>query len=215
MARKYYKKRRRARKPKIPDNGFILAISIIHIFAVIVFQLCRILYKVINSVVNYFIKRSKVRNAIKKIDAGYGEIMDIIYTINSRQFEILIAELFKNCGRYAKVEITKATCDYGRDCILTNYIKGRKEVTFVEIKHYAKDNYVGRPVVQKLLGSCQMFGAEKAMIVTTGKYHRNAYECKSKVSNLELMDVLGIKKMILSIDVSLISGIMYRVLNVV
>lgn len=215
MARRYYKKRRYKRKSKIPDNGFILLISIIRIFALIVFQLCKIIYTLINAVVNNIIKMKKVKQSIKKINAGYAEIIDIIYTVNPRQFEMLIAELFKNSGRYDKVEITQATCDYGRDCILTKYIRGRKEVTFVEIKHYSKDNYVGRPVVQKLLGSCQMFGATKAIIVTTGKYHKNAYECESRVNNLKLMDVIDIQKMILALDVSLISGIMYRTLNVV
>ena len=210
MARRYYRKRRRTRKSKVTVNEFMWIICIIEILVFVVIGICKILFFIINNI----IKMIKVNCSIRKIDTGYAEILDIIYTVTPRQFEMLIAELFKYSGRYDKVEITKATCDYGRDCILTKYIRGRKEVTFVEIKHYAKDNYVGRPVVQKLLGSCQMFGATKAIIVTTGKYHKNAYECQSKVNNLQLMDVIDIQKMILALDVSKIGEIMFRTLNV-
>jgi len=92
-------------------------------------------------------------------------------------------------------------------------INGYEEVTFVECKHYSEHNMVGREIAMKLLGSCATFNAEKAIIVTTGQYHRNAYEVAGRVDNLKLMDITDIQKMILDLDASRISKVVLKTMN--
>jgi len=152
----------------------------------------------------YIRKMIKSHKALK--DTGYdlNEILDMIYTISPRQFEILICELYKQQGYKAK--LTPPSCDYGRDVILNDNI-------FVECKHFSKDNYVGREICQKLLGSVHMFKAEKAIIITTGKYHKNAYEVAAMVDNLELLDIMDIEKMIFNLEPAQVSKVILRTLN--
>ena len=109
---------------------------------------------------------------LKAIGYDLDKIMNLVHIISPRQFEVFICELFHQPG--FKSQVTPSGNDYGRDVILNDNI-------FVECKHYGEDNYVGREICQKLLGSVQMFKAKKGIIVTTGPYNRNAYEVAAKV----------------------------------
>lgn len=169
-----------------------ICISIIAIFKATV----EISHYVRRMVINFF--------ALKKIGYNLNELLDEIYKMTPRQFEIFVAELFKQHGH--KVRLTPPSNDYGRDVIVD-------DKTFIECKHFAKDNFVGRQICQKLLGSVQMFRAEKAIIVTTGKIHKNAYEVASKVDNLQLMDIADIQEMLLDLEPEQISKVMMRTLN--
>lgn len=142
--------------------------------------------------------------ALKKIGYNFNEVLNMVYTINPRQFEVFCAELFRQHGY--KVKLTPPSNDFGRDIILNDNI-------FVECKHYRKDNYIGREICQKLLGSCQMFKASKAIIITTGQYHKNAYECAKMVNNLQLMDITDIQEMILNLKPEQLSKVIMRTLN--
>jgi len=154
--------------------------------------------------------------ALSKIGYSLDEITTLINNkLTPRQFEVFCAELFKSTGQYSKVEITEATNDYGKDCILTQNINGRKVVTFVECKHWRKDvnSKIGREICQKLLGSVQMHKASKAIVITTGLYHKNAREVANMVNNLVLMDSMDIQKMILNLNESQMSRVIMRTLN--
>lgn len=135
------------------------------------------------------------------------DIMDKVEKMNSRQFEFFCAELFKACGYAAKV--TKAQNDYGRDIILN---KGG-ETIFVECKHYK--GVVGREICQKLLGSVNMFGVDKAIVITTGRFNKNAYEVQKMVGEdkLELIDSTGILDMIKMMDKECIPKMMMKSLS--
>jgi HJR/Mrr/RecB family endonuclease len=170
--------------------------------------------KAIPEMINYIKKMIKVNKSLKGLGYSYPELMNMIDKITPRQFEIFCAELFLNSGLYQEIELTKASQDYGRDIVCSRKVNGIKEVTFVEVKHYNKDGFqIGRQICQKLLGSCQMLNADKAIIITTGTYHKNAYEVAGRVNNLQLMDITDIEKMILDLDSSQISKIMLRTLN--
>jgi HJR/Mrr/RecB family endonuclease len=94
--------------------------------------------------------------------------------ISPREFEILCGNMFKALGH--KVVVTEATQDYGRDLILDNN-------TYVECKHYNEyGEPLGRVVLQKLVGSCVAFNIKHAIVVTTGRYHENAFEYAARVN---------------------------------
>ena len=170
--------------------------------------------KAIPEIINNIKKMIKINKAMEGVGYSYPQILNMIDKITPRQFEIFCAELFKGTGKYTKVEITQQTCDMGRDIILTSKINGYEEITFVEVKHYNKDGFqIGREICQKLLGSCVTFNVGKAIIITTGTYHKNAYEVAGRVNNLQLMDIADIQNMILNMKPEQISRVILRTQN--
>jgi len=197
-----------SRNERLLFNFFIeLLKTMVYILAGVVKMLWNIGVYTKKRIVNHYV--------LGKIGYSLDEVNDLIEKINPRQFEIFCAELFKSTGLYDKVEITTATNDYGKDCILTRNINGIKEVTFVECKHWRKDDNskIARVICQKLLGSVQMHNADKAIIITTGLYHKNAHEVARMVDNLKLMDSMDIQNMILDLNESQMSRVMMRTLN--
>jgi HJR/Mrr/RecB family endonuclease len=161
------------------------------------------------SVINYFIKVTKNTYALKKIGYTLDDIDKLLYSLTPRGFEVFIAELYKAKGY--KVELTSETNDYGRDVIL----KTNEGEIFIECKRYSKDGeMVGRQVAQKLLGSMQMFNASKGIICTTGRFHKNAYEVKKRVGNLELMDTKDIMCELMELNTDSINKILLKAKNV-
>lgn len=102
-----------------------------------------------------------------------------INSLDDRDFEIFCAEVFKKQGFI--VELTSKTNDYGRDIILNNSI-------YVECKRFNENGSVGRPILQKLLGSMDMFNIKKGIIITTGKYSNTAIEAAKMSNKLILWD---------------------------
>jgi len=176
--------------------------KIIKSFACEVYRIGKIL---ISSMV---IMRKGIRNIIYSKKNGTYDCMDIMKIIenklNPRQFEIFICELLKAKGH--KAVLTPKGNDYGRDIVVNNDV-------FIECKHYSKNNLVGREICQKLLGSAQMLGAKKCIIVTTGKYHKNAYEVRNMVNNLNFWDSNNILEMLLDIPSDKVNRIIVKTLN--
>lgn len=143
----------------------------------------------------------------KKIGYSYDEIMNKVYSLTPRQFEVFCANLYKELGY--KVKLTQETNDGGRDLILEKY----GEVIFVECKRYSETNLVGREICQKLLGATQMYGADRCIVITTGYFHKNAKECKKMVKNLDLIDKNDIFAMILTLKKEKIPKILLKTYN--
>jgi len=195
---------------KNEKKAFYIICKLINTFVIIIIAIL----KAIPEIINYIKKIVKTNKALKGIGYNFNDLMDMIDKISPRQFEIFCGELFKNSGHYSEVTVTQATHDYGRDIVCSRIVNGIKEVTFVEVKHYNKDGFqIGRQICQKLLGSCQMMNADKAIIITTGTYHKNAYECAGRVNNLRLMDINDIQEMILNLKPEQISRVMMRTQN--
>jgi HJR/Mrr/RecB family endonuclease len=132
---------------------------------------------------------------------SHDEVAQMLYSLSPRGFEVLIAELHIEKGYNAI--LTPIGNDYGRDVI----VKTREGDIFIECKRFEKNNYVGREIAQKLLGSMQMFNAVKGIICTTGRFHPNAYEVAGMVNNLLLLDTNDIVDMILELSNSKINRI--------
>ncbi|WP_231169547.1 restriction endonuclease [Clostridium botulinum] len=122
------------------------------------------------------------------------DISRIIKKMNPREFEIFIANLFTQLGY--KAEATVATCDGGKDVIATN----REEKIYIECKHWNINNSIGREILQKLVGSAVGDNATKAIVVTTSRYNKNAYEYAEKVPWLELWTIKDIIKTLNKIE---------------
>lgn len=143
---------------------------------------------------------------------NFNDLLNKFNHLSPRQFEILMAELFK-CQGFDKVILTQYHHDYGRDIILKRKENGKIETTYVECKYYASNNIIGRDICFKLLGSMQMFNADKGIICSTGKFHKNSIEVANNVNNLRLMSSNEIKMMLFKLNANQIQKIMFKLFN--
>jgi len=169
----------------------------------LIFDLLIIIFKVIIYDIKYIYNFIHFR----KINYSSRQIECMIREMSPREFEIFISELYKAMGY--KVELTPETCDGGKDIILYD----EDEIIYVECKHFAENNHVGREICQKLIGSISIDGADSGIIVCTGKFHKNAWEVYSKIDNLELIDMRGIMAMVRKIEVYQIPRIFMKTLE--
>lgn len=108
------------------------------------------------------------------------EIINKVENMSPREFEIFCGNIFKQAGY--KVTVTEATCDGGKDIIAVN----DEDIIYIECKHYAPNNLVGREILQKLIGSSIGGGATRAILITTSDYNSNAYTYAKTVEWLDL-----------------------------
>lgn len=148
---------------------------IIGIFSFIIFAI----YKIYNY----------IRKSIFYMNKTYSylDIQKEIKAMNDRQFEIFCGELFKQLG--FKVKVTQETCDGGRDIIL----KRNGFTTYVECKKW-NNNLVGRPELQKLVGSSIADSVLNMIFITTSDFNKNAKEYAKKMDSLKLWTTIDIMK---------------------
>lgn len=111
------------------------------------------------------------------------EIINKVENMSPREFEIFCGNIFKQAGY--KVVVTETTCDGGKDIIAVN----DEDIIYIECKHYAPDNLVGREILQKLVGASVGGGATKAILITTSDYNDNAYTYSKAVEWLYLWTI--------------------------
>lgn len=144
---------------------FILAILSYEWIKLIIVKIFKFIFKDHNSFKEY--------NSLSEIDLKIAE--NLIKNMTGREFEKFCAWLFKKSGKYESVELTKASCDGGKDIILNGD-------TYVECKRYNDGNgeydtfEIGREICQKLVGAMVGDGIKKGIIVTTGSINKNAWE---------------------------------------
>lgn len=93
--------------------------------------------------------------------------------LNPRQFEELVAEIWKRFGYV--VELTSKTRDGGRDIIAIKEAEANFRV-LIECKRYEHQNKVGVGIVRELYGVKTDEGASKAILATTSTFSRAAKE---------------------------------------
>lgn len=185
-------------------------ISILGLVFFITFGFVKLLYQIAKDLIigSYKIIRWIVRYIqFAKSGYTYQEIENIIQNMSGREFEKFCYYLFKELGY--KTILTKASNDYGRDVI----VEIDNKTIFVECKRYSDDNIVGREIVQKLSGSISMFNADKGIIITTGKYHKNALEAADMIGNIELWNMTQIMMMVLKVNMKRIPNVLMKSLN--
>lgn len=114
---------------------------------------------------------SAVNQACINIDRVLSNNEDI-YMLSSRQFEELVAEVFIRQGY--SIEVTPATRDGGCDIIATRNIGGLPFMLLIECKCYVRNSHVGVQLVRSLLGVQTDRKANKAVLVTTSSFSKDA-----------------------------------------
>lgn len=99
-------------------------------------------------------------------------------------FEMVCRRILDRAG-WGKVERIGGVADGGRDLV----VDGSGGRIIVECKHQP-DSSVGRPVIQKLHSAVVSYGASKGVVMTTGRFTREAVEHSQDLSPpVELMDL--------------------------
>ena len=111
--------------------------------------------------------------------------------LNGHQFEDYLKELFSILGY--QVMRTKLSGDQGADLI----IKKDDMKTVVQAKKYA--GTVTNKAIQEVVASKKHYGADKAMVVTTGTFTKSAIEL-AKSNKVEIWDKNKLKEIINSIN---------------
>lgn len=104
--------------------------------------------------------------------------------ISSRQFEEVLASVFRNQG--FRVELTAATRDGGYDLKVIQSSAIKNEIMLVEAKKYSPSNTVPVSVVRALYGTKTLNNADRAILVTTSRVSSYAKKEFERVLPAEL-----------------------------
>ena len=108
----------------------------------------------------------------RRLIEAIGRDHDSLRTIDRRQFEQLVAEIFDGFGY--EVELTQRTQDGGKDIVAVR----RREIEcrlLIECKRPDPGNAVDVSIVRELLGVKVDDGATKAILATTTRLTRDAH----------------------------------------
>jgi L-asparaginase len=122
-----------------------------------------------------------------------------LHSLSSRNFEILVAEIFKHHGY--NVALTPATRDGGYDfrALFVDGL-GIQCLSLVEVKRYAPDNPVDVTIVRSLYGVVSAINAARGIIVTTSRFTKDAKDFQSAVINrISLYDYDDLRQWLLTL----------------
>lgn len=128
-----------------------------------------------------------------KIIEGLSKNTEELYSMPSRKFEELIAELLIRDG--LEVYLTPETRDGGRDILAISNTSVGKHLYFVECKRYAKTNPVDVAIVRALYGALSADLATAGLIVTTSYFTKPALQFQSLIKHrLSLKDYKNLEE---------------------
>ena len=118
---------------------------------------------------------------------------ELLYELDSRKFEELVAELFRDMG--FSVEVTPRTRDGGRDIQALRSNELGKSLYLIECKRYARTRKVGIEPVRGLYGVIQSERATMGIIATTSSFTSDAIDFATPLQyQLSLRDFEALKQ---------------------
>ncbi len=102
----------------------------------------------------------------------------ILYKIESREFEHIIAELLLHKG--FKVELTKQTRDGGFDIIALQHMAGSPLKFLVECKRYGENRPIGVDIIRAFSEVINQQNANKGIIFTTSYFSKDSVDYRDK-----------------------------------
>jgi restriction system protein len=130
--------------------------------------------------------------AIKR--ATTNELLDTIISKSPREFEKLVVSLLQKMGYGGEVKdagfVTQASNDHGIDGIIKEDILGFGRI-HIQAKRNARDNGVGRDMIQKFVGALAVAKSNKGVFITTSYFTDGAMQYVKSLnsqSNIILID---------------------------
>jgi len=116
-----------------------------------------------------------------------------MYSLTPRQFEELVAELFRRQGY--EVRLTPASKDGGKDIYVAKRDTVGALMYLVECKQFAPDRPVGVGLIRQLYGVVQQENATGGILATTSFFTKGAKEFTEKVRyRLSLKNYIDLQK---------------------
>ncbi|NGZ76647.1 restriction endonuclease [Saccharibacillus alkalitolerans] len=109
------------------------------------------------------LRRRRIR---RQLDPRRITMKEIDGMLDGSDFERYLHRLFAELG-YEGVFKTNASGDFGADLIFDDRYGVR---TVLQAKRYAASNPVGLSAVQEVYGSKRVYGAQRAVVLTSGRY---------------------------------------------
>lgn len=106
------------------------------------------------------------RSIRRQLDPRRITLKDIDGMLDGADFERYLQRLFAELG-YEDVHKTNTSGDFGADLVFEDRYGAR---TVVQAKRYAVSNPVGLSAVQEVYGSMRVYGAQRAIVLTSGRY---------------------------------------------
>ncbi len=133
------------------------------------------------------------------------QLLDRIFELSPAFFEQLVLELIVKMGyggaQGALAEKTGGTGDEGFDGIVNEDVLGLDKI-YLQAKRYAKDNTVGRPMIQQFAGALSGKAASKGVFITTSSFSLQAIEFAKQVpQRLILIDGERLTKLMIQYGV--------------
>ena len=126
--------------------------------------------------------------------------------LDGYQFEELIAKIMKKKG-FEKIRVTSKSHDVGKDIIMED---SKGNIILVECKH---QNFVGRPVIQKLQGAMNHEEDRhsnkevKGIIVTSGKFSKESQTYNKQIrQEIELIDGRKLNRLCKELNLIILNG---------
>lgn len=113
----------------------------------------------------------------------YGETLDFIASLDSRQFECIVERLYDAMGY--ETTLTPAQKDGGRDINAERNSPGQRERLLIECKLYSRP--VGVEYARRLLGSVSAMKSNRGVLVTNNRFTKGAREFADG-NRIELID---------------------------
>ena len=114
------------------------------------------------------------------------ELLTILHQMSPQRFERVILDLLTAMGYgggdLARSMMTKTTGDGGIDGIIHEDALGLDAV-YIQAKRYDAKNNIGRPDIQRVIGSLTGEGANKGVFVTTSDFSRDAVDYLHRVQH--------------------------------
>jgi Holliday junction resolvase len=126
--------------------------------------------------------RNLLRTEIDKFESFNLKKQDYLLSLSPREFEDVIAKLFRNLGY--KVKQTPYSNDGGRDAVAT-----KDDIIYsIECKRYGVDKSIGREPLQKFFAAMHTDKAAKGFFISTCRFTKTAINY-AKDNNIELIDL--------------------------
>lgn len=140
---------------------------------------------------NKIVIPAEIKNDVKVVNKSLIEKVaqnpEILYSIQPREFEEMVCELFEKKGY--KVKLTKQTHDGGKDIIVLNDSMLGDLIFYAECKRFSKNHPVEVSLVRELFGVVEADQATAGIMVTTSYYSEEAKDYRNKIkARMKLID---------------------------
>ena len=124
------------------------------------------------------------------------ELLENILNNNPLFFERLVVDLLLNMGygdfRQDAGHTTQASNDEGIDGVISQDRLGLDKIA-IQAKRYARENIIGRPILQSFAGALLGKGLTKGVFITTSSFTKGAIEYVNNQANLTIILIDGDK----------------------